>query len=154
MGCTSFIQPHKPSCACSILPKFPDPSSGRAGTSRIWVHILRRPLKKEWISAKTLELWTSAFGDEGKIPFYFCPDHDSEEDLSLQSHSFFEEAFTGCCHHLLGSGHSYFWCLKRQVFIPHGLCSVLCLFFQPASPSAGLFPPLLQLKLQNKARKK
>lgn len=110
--------------------------------------------QKEWISAQTLELWASAFWAEGKILFYFCPDHDSEEDLSLQSHSFFEEAFTGRCRRLLGSGYSYFWCLKGQVFIPHQLCSVLCLFFQPASPSPGLFPPLLQLKLQNKARKK
>lgn len=132
MCCTCIYPATKktPNCVCSILAKIPDPS--RVWTSQIWVHILGRPLKKSGFLPKTLELWSSAFRAEGKIPFYFCPDHDSEEDLSLQSHSFFEEDLEAAAVTCLAQDIPIFgvWlCLKRQFFIPHPLCSMLCLFY-------------------------
>lgn len=93
------------------------------------------PQKKKKVDfcQKLWTLWAPAFGAERKIPFYFCPDHDSEEDLSLQSHSFFLRShLNAAAVTCLAQDIPIFgvWlCLRRQFFIPHALCNVLCLFY-------------------------
>lgn len=120
-----------------------------------WMHILKRPLKKSGFLPKPWRYGHQPLRMRGKSPSIsvlsmtqICP---CKVTPFLRRH--LKAAAVTC----LAQDIPIFgvWlCLKRQLFIPRWLCSVLCLFFQPARPSPGLSPPLLQLKLQNKAIKK